>query len=402
MSINASLINSYNGYLSSHNKVDKDEALQLIQIAQKLNQSGRGCCGFGALSGDQGLKELLNDRKYRDSFDSEGAGLIRYFLSHHSLPSGYDRPTPTRPTPTSPTTPTSPARPTPANEKVLIDWKAGTKAWNCWWWPMSTWAAGEGELGNLWVENGPLHKYDRAFGRRSREEELATHTSNVEWHGHCNRAAQVVSLLQEPRNNVVYNGETFTPDDIKGLLCEVIASLCTEEALRGNRNDGNPGDNPYDPAPYTFLKEILEPWTKAGETRPIILDIDPGVAVWNYVYDTVKVTESEKAPEGVSVFTPVGCKTKFYLCEMKGNGYPEQERSYQFWIQYDRDGKPMAQSWLPMKNSEDGRFNPDFGWRVHPRGDLKNPGTWKSDFEVQENRGIFAEEVFKLYSESIR
>jgi hypothetical protein len=258
------------------------------------------------------------------------------------------------------------------------------------------------EVNNLFAAGGPLAKYDQAFGRRALAEELSIHVSDIEWHGHCNRAAMVTSLLQEPKRDVTYNGVTFTPHEIKGLLCEVVTNLCTEEELRGFRFDGNPGDNQFDPSPHSFLKDILEPWTKPDQKQPIILDIDPRVEVWNFPFDSVKVTESEKAPEGFAVNTPIGCKTKYYLCEMKGTGFPDQERNYQFWIQYDKNGAVVSQSYLPMKDMDDARINPDFGWRVHPKGDLRNAANWRTDPNVADtNHSILAEDVYKLYAASI-
>lgn len=400
MQIHSSLMRSYNGYLSTHSKVDKEEALALIDLAKEINKDGgSGCCGFGKPEGDKSLKGLIEDRKFRDKFDSESLMVIKYYLSNHRLPSTVT-PAPSRPDRPNPTSPTTPAVPGSSLEKVIIDWTASKKTWNCPWFPQLPTQAGGDSINNLFGPDGACDRYDQATGRKSRDFELANHTSNVDWHGHCNHAAQVSALLREPVKDVVFNGVTFTPHHIKGLLVMVIQSLCTSDEMVGERYDG-PNQDPYEPNPVVFLEEVLKPWCKPGGL-PIILDVDNTEQVWNFPYDSVKVIESDKPPADVVALPPLGGgKIKYYTAEMKGTGYEDREKKYRFWIQYDNAGKPLARNWMQMEDPSDTKINPDFCWKAKPNGDLNNPATWTTNVESQDNPEVRAEDVFKIYMASI-
>lgn len=400
MAVNSSLLSSYNGYLSSHDKIDRTEALELIKIAGNLNaQSRGGCCGSSSSAGDKELRSLLNENK----FDDESSKLASYWLKHHRLPSDSDRSSsrPDRANRTDRTEPTDPNAPV-NHGKVILDWTANKPTWTCPWWPMAPVIPGGDPINNLYAPGGCLDKYDQAFGKNgaSRNHELSTHLSAVAWHGHCNNAAMVASTLREPMKDVEKNGVIFTPHDIKGLLCKVISSLVISEDMKGNRyNDAR--DNPYDPDPFVFLDDILKNWAKPGEPA-IILDVDNTEQVWNFAFDKIKAYESEKVPAGLSApMVPNGGKIKYYRFECTSTGNPERNQVYRGWIQYGNDGKALGRQWFAKEDPADKNCNPDFAWRCKPRGDLMNPGTWKTLDGEQDNPFISAQDVWGLYQASI-
>lgn len=211
----------------------------------------------------------------------------------------------------------------------------------------------------------------------------------------------VESALREPVKDVEKNGVIFTPHDIKGLLCKVISSLVISEDMKGNRYNGA-GDNPYDPDPAVFMDDILKNWAKTGEP-PIILDVDNEEQVWNFAFDKIKAYESDKAPVGLSAHptVPNAGKVKYYRWECTSTGHPERNQVYRGWIQRSADGKALDRQWFPKENPADKNCNPDFAWRCKPRGDLMNPGTWKTLDDQQDNPFISAADVWGLYQASL-
>lgn len=402
MSVHASHVNAYSKFTAEHDRspriVDVDEAKELIKIAGEINSKGSGCCSYvPSNKGDRSLAELVQQRG--DHFEPASLSLINYWLANHRLPSGSNSASPSASRPVGSTTPANP--PVAEHGKVILDWKSGKQTWHCHWFPMKASVAGGDPINNLYAPGGALEKYDAAFKKDARNYELASNakahnSSGFDWWGHCNNASQASALLREPVKDVVMNGVTFTAHDISGLLCKVVPSLCNDTDFKGNRYNG-PSDNPNDPNPADFLESVLKAWCKPGESLPFILDIDRTDQVWNYPFDQARVYESDKAPMG---FTPVssGGKTKYYRAELKGTGYKEQERNYQFWIQYDSTGKPAGQGWIA---GLDPKISPDFAWRSHPVGDLNNAAAWVTNPGAQNNPKVNAEDVYRLYKASI-
>lgn len=398
MPINAAIANAYTRFTSRNDVtpgvVDVDEAKQLIELAGEVNSQSSGCCGlFGGTKGDKSLRQLLKEP--RDKFDPEARSLITMWLNNgHRLPATATRPE--RPDPTTPVDPTNPDTPAVNHGKVILDWKSPKSTWPCHWWPMKAQQPGGDPMNNLYAPNGPLDKYRIAFGGEALAYERANHAGGDAWFGHCNNAAQVASVLRQPVKDVVMNGVTFTAHDISGLLCKVVPSLVVkEEDFTGMRYNGA-NDDPSEPNPVVFLK-MLKDFCKSGE-GPFILDIDRTVQVWNYPFDQAKVYESDKAPTGFNpAALPRGGKTKFYRTELKGTGYPQQERKYQFWIQYDASGQPTERGYVA---GEDEKINADFGWRAKAVGNLDNAAAWVTN-GAQSNPHVLAQNVYKLYRASI-
>ena len=91
-----------------------------------------------------------------------------------------------------------------------------------------------------------------------------------EWHGHCNGWTAAAIRHAEPEKNVVRNGVTFTPADIKGLLAEIYM-YTDHEFLGGVDSAINPGT----------LHVVLCNWLGKGE-HPIGIETALGETVFNY------------------------------------------------------------------------------------------------------------------------
>jgi len=100
---------------------------------------------------------------------------------------------------------------------------------------------------------------------------------SVRWNGHCNGWTAAAIRHAEPQNNVVRNGVTFTPADIKGLLAELYMYTDTE-FLGGVDKAINPGT----------LHLVLANWLGAGD-YPIGMDSSVGEEVWNHPIYAYKV-----------------------------------------------------------------------------------------------------------------
>ena len=128
--------------------------------------------------------------------------------------------------------------------------------------------------------------FDRRFSRRSVTENRLARLQNlgrtpglfermrarrsVGWYGHCNGWTAASIRHAEPVKNVVRNGVTFTPADIKGLLAELYMHSDTE-FLGGIDLVINPG---------TFHVTLTN-WLGRGD-HPVGMETVPGKVVYNY------------------------------------------------------------------------------------------------------------------------
>jgi len=362
-------------------KVDAHEAQQLISSAEALNDEDKGgCCKVAGDRGTKNLKRLLKGNP--DLFDANSKTMIEGWIK------------------TGRTTIVDNGEADPVLPgKNILDFKAKKDTWHCHWFPQrATNAMGGDPINNMYAPGGCLEKLDRATGSKAQAHERATsYVSPGDevngWFGHCNNASEVAVLLKEPVRDVVYNGVTFTPHDIQGLLCKISDNLAERVDFKGNRYNG-PSEDPNDPAPHVFL-ETLQEWAKDG--KAFVMDTDRQVQVWNYPYDKAEVTESKSAPVGVEVGgLPSTGKNKFYHARLSGTGYEKQKHLYQFWINYGSDGKPASSGWII---GEDASISPDFLWRPHPKGDLSSRSSWTG--VSASNPEVNAAIVYDIYRQSI-
>ncbi|MDX1944132.1 MAG: hypothetical protein SFU86_01895 [Pirellulaceae bacterium] len=97
------------------------------------------------------------------------------------------------------------------------------------------------------------------------------------WYGHCNGWTAATIRHAEPQNNVVRNGVTFTPADIKGMLAEIYMYSPTE-FLGGLDNAINPAT----------LHLVLCNWLGRG-SHPVGMETALGEVVINFPVYSYKV-----------------------------------------------------------------------------------------------------------------
>lgn len=373
-------------------KVDAEEARELVNTAVIVDDESfkSKCCGLIKSGGKKGRKDLrrLVDT-HADRFEPTGRDQIEHFLRTGKIP-----PPPEVVVPFG-------------GERLMFEWRCAKPTWHAPWWPMKERVGSGGDPRvNLFASNGPLEKYDTAFGHSSRAYELRHNKKSFssgkkfDWWGHCNNASEVACLLREPRRSVNLGGVTFTPRDIKGLLCKVSSSLSERTDFEGRRYRG-PSGNPDDPTPSVFLEKILRAWGDTDNPIPFALDIDREEQVWNYPYDQGKIYQSKTAPEGFDESRlPSGGELTFYRAELNGTGFARQARNYQFWIQTDQHGTVLKGGWI---KGDDPHISPDFGWRPNPNGDgdFTREENWPEAPDGQNNPHVLPRDVYKLYMASI-
>jgi len=288
--------------------------------------------------------------------------------------------------------------------KLILDWQAKKKTWECHWFPMRETRAGGDKTNNLYALDGPLHKLDQVTGGNAREYEYIYSRKAVDsgpgfrWWGHCNNASEVACTLPPPKHPVTRKGAdgksvTFSVGDIQGLLVKVSSILIDRVDFKGQRFNDPRYDDPNDPAPDVFI-DALQTWAKDG--LPFVLDIDNKEEVWNFPYDQVKIYESKTPFEGGNVAgLPTDGSVKYYHLEMAGTGYDEKKRVYECYVQRD-GGKVVDRGWIKTPHTHN---NPDFAWRPHPNGDLMNKANWLR--KKPENPGVDAAAVYEIYMASL-
>jgi len=116
-----------------------------------------------------------------------------------------------------------------------------------------------------------------------------TRMGTPHWHGHCNGWTAAAMRHAEPVNNVVRNGVTFTPADIKGLLAEVY--MYQDIEFLGGAGYG------IDPATFHV---VLTNWLGRGK-HPVAMDSTLGKEVWNYPIYSYKATSRPYGANAVDV-----------------------------------------------------------------------------------------------------
>jgi hypothetical protein len=290
--------------------------------------------------------------------------------------------------------------------KVILDFTAShkTSAWH--WYPMQETKPGGDPVNNLYAVGGCLDKLDQVTGKRSREYEFAHNRKAVDsgkeyaWWGHCNNASESACIFLEPKHAVVMKAQNgsevkFSKDEIKGLLVKVSGSLISKVDFKGERFNSPSRDNPNDPSPDVFI-QVMQDWAKDG--LPFVLDIDRNEQVWNYPYDRVKISESDKAPDGFSASgLPQSSSTKFYHIDMSGTGFEAKKRVYECYVQRDSSGKVTGSGWIKTPNTHN---NPDFMWRPHPVGDIMNKSVWQLRNRPS-NPEVDPQVIYDIYMKSL-
>ncbi len=208
--------------------------------------------------------------------------------------------------------------------------------WSGYWWPKTY-----GELVRGYTNQpSPLAKYDAYIkgyfpGPTMKMGEELTYNPNAPaWHGYCDAWAAASILEPEPSAAGTLLGIPFNVGDKKGLLTAYYGNNYSV-VMYGSRYTG-PGSDSNDIYPggvQGFHQTLINYIAYQG--LPIVIDIDPGVEVWNYpVYRYVMewtdvgtsryvTTTVWMADNGVSpdfVGTVFQTRTYTYVLDIDANG----------------------------------------------------------------------------------
>lgn len=290
--------------------------------------------------------------------------------------------------------------------RIILDFEADKKTWPCHWFPMQETRPDGDPINNLYAHGGPLDKFDMVTGRNAREYEYQNYRKAVDagskygWWGHCNNSAEAACLLEAPKHSVVMydrdgNRVKFSTIDIQGLLVKMMPSLVDRVDFRGVRFNDPKRDDPNEPSPEVFI-DVMHAWAEDG--MPFVLDIDRKGQVWNFPYDRVRISESLNPPEGFdSRDMPNDGSVRYYHIEMSGTGFDDKQRLYQCYIERALDGTVIDSGWIKTPMSH---HNPDFMWRPHPVGDLRDRASWINDKPLN-NPEIDPNLVYFIYMQSL-
>ncbi|MEI6790838.1 MAG: hypothetical protein WCK42_06625 [Myxococcaceae bacterium] len=371
----------YQNALDAHQRhVTLADVGLMIADAKKENksQSSGGCCSSEGTIGTEEFDAVFS--QHMDDFEPEAKRAAAHWLSSQGMRHANM---------------IDASNPLDSVGKVLVNMTARATTWLCDWFP--TTFRPNAPASSLFTPGGVCDKLDQATGKASRAYELKNHeTHGIAWGGHCDMASRVCCLLKQPVRDVVHNGVKFTPHDIQGLLVMVSNDLAADnEPFIGQRNNGNPGDDPAEPRPQVLMPKLME-WAKAGYSY--VLDIDNSTEVWNYAFDSTKIQEFNSPQDGMRRMTgESGGQIKYQTWHLSGTGYDAEIRNYKSWTEYDDNGKILSSGWFGA--ASDHKRNPDFAWRPIPCGDLTNRSAWPATCVY--NPEVDPRVVFDIYTQSI-
>ena len=298
--------------------------------------------------------------------------------------------------------------------KTLIDWTSEKKTSKYHWWPMKDSGIND-PVNNLYALDGGLDKYDKLFGTKSvNYQKLNYYRSpnsidkDADWSGFCDKATILSCLYEYPKYpvTIIYNGqsEIFYLNDIEALM--IIASensiknnISLFFGNRNNFNDFNDFNDLIEPNPCDLI-DMLNILTSQNE--PFAMDIDKGMAVWNYSYDYVLVKEYNEC--GVECNIDFKGNVKFYNFIFKSTGFPDKTiniwgyiNNYKEIVKYNSIYNGNDIQIKEENHSKSGwisKEHPDFLWKKFAV--KKN---WKGLCKI--NPEINAEIVYMIYQYSL-
>ena len=236
----------------------------------------------------------------------------------------------------------------------------------------------------------PLRKYDQAFhGGRSlaagyEKSDIEDHAKTKKrepgrgligrlrgpvtpgWYGHCNGWTAATIRHAEPSQNVVRNGVTFTPADIKGLLAEMYMYTSTE-ALGGTSDIVSP----------VALHLTLTNWI-GRKSHPVGMESAVGEVVINFPVYAFKSQVTRRSARQVDVATTI-TYTMHVGREMDKSEHHKQTLYFHYGLDLDSDGAIQSgryygdsgridMLWLPLKPTQGGQAGNERG---NPHMDIR-------------------------------
>lgn len=281
-------------------------------------------------------------------------------------------------------------------DKVVLNWKGNDMdAYH--WWPMrEDNNKGGTPDNNLYAVGGGLDKYDQLFHVKSREYQKTHYfrkhdskDSDAGWAGFCDCATTLACTRKYPINSVTvhYLNQSiiFSPQDIEHLM--IIASRNTTNISKtlffGERCNHAKLDDRSEPYPTALLKTLK---ILCLDSTPFALDIDRGVAVWNYPYNQVKVIMTNTCPPKYRSSKPdKQGNFRYYNFIIKSSAYPDKH--IDIWGWSCKSGLIIEEGWFSKKH-------PDFAWKKYPV-----LGEWKGNCDI--NPEINAKYVYEIYMASM-
>ena len=282
----------------------------------------------------------------------------------------------------------------PPNNNSIINWKSDTITYKYHWWPMYNHSKND-ITNNLYAIGGCLDKYDFLFNTKAVSFQKSQYYRDAMFSnndnlcaGFCDNASILSCLYKHPKYSVIicYRGNQiiFSPKDIEGLM--IIAS---KNAIKSNislffgiRNNLNNKKDLGEPTPRDLI-HMLKIITKDKE--PFVMDIDNKTPVWNYSYDSVKITEHDICP--FNHIKPQNGETKYYNFKINSIAYPKQNQDLWGYTHYNNLTKIKTSKWLS-------ETHPGFIWKKFP---IETP--WNGKCII--NPEVDAKIVYRLYQNSL-
>ena len=281
-------------------------------------------------------------------------------------------------------------------DNVILDWR-GNDMTAYHWWPMrEDNKQGGSPDNNLYAIGGGIDKYDQLFHEKAREYQQThyfrkndSNKTDAGWAGFCDCATTLACTRKYPENsvNVHYLGQCvkFYPKDIEHLM--IVASRNTTNTSKslffGERCNHTELDDQSEPYPTALLETLKN---VCSDSIPFALDVDRGVAVWNYPYNEVKVVMTKTCPSQFIHLKPnkEGDCT-YYNFIINSSAYPH--KNIDIWGWSNKNELVVDEGWFCTKH-------PDFVWKTYPV-----VGEWKGNCEI--NPEINAQHVYEIYMASL-
>ncbi|MBL4847378.1 MAG: hypothetical protein JKY65_17810, partial [Planctomycetes bacterium] len=104
----------------------------------------------------------------------------------------------------------------------------------------------------------------------------------AEWWGHCNGVALAGILFEEPRQAIRFEGQTFRPADLKGLLSEYALGEANLKGFRWRHPGGAPRSLPSYTSQFHRILRTLKPGRLSLMADVELKPREGGGEVWNY------------------------------------------------------------------------------------------------------------------------
>jgi hypothetical protein len=180
-------------------------------------------------------------------------------------------------------------------------------------------------------------------------------TATPHWHGHCNGWTAATIRHAEPQEDVVRNGVTFTPADIKGLLAEIYIYQEIDK-IGGEYGEVHPAE----------LHVALTNWI-GRMSHPIGMEADPGKEKWNYPIYSYASSHTKRGNRRVEVKTNVKY-ANFSEGEERQSPRLSKQRYFHYALDlneageivggyYYRDSSRIDLLWIPRSPVQGGEEN---------------------------------------------